>query len=85
MLVQYVEAQEDMIPKGWFGWRQLDLIMGLVPCLLFTYPVYSFLREYAARRNPDYWQPALYADESGDRYGNDIRMYTYVYVYIVYI
>jgi len=67
LLVQYVEAQEEMTPKGWLGWRKLDLIMGTVPCLLFTYPVYSFLREqYAARNTADYWQPAMYADESGD-------------------
>lgn len=65
-LVQYVEAQEAMTPKGWLGWNKLDLIMATLPSVLFVYPVVSFLREYLAKRDKDYWQPAMYADESND-------------------
>ena len=62
-LVQYVESQEES--KGWLGWANLDLIMGTVPVLLFVYPVVSWLWE-CYRKPFDYYQPAMYADESGD-------------------
>jgi len=64
-LVQFVETQEDASPKGWLGWAHLDLIMGTVPVVLFIYPVASWLRECYAKPY-DYYQPAMYADESGD-------------------
>jgi len=61
-LVAYVEAQEA--GGGWLGWSHLDLVLGVAPVILFTYPVISFLRDWCKTPN-DHWQPAMYADESG--------------------